>query len=171
VAKSTLFNSADRIENILVLPSASSRLPQGRCVCSIITRIPLFFREQTRGAKSIAMAAMHQSLPLAGIQVVDFGQYIAGPLTARLLADAGATVTKIDPPDGAPLLACAFACTLPQLRLRRHARRALSFAATSTRSSLEEQRKPLAQPRQEKPAHRPKVRRRPRTSVATRVQG
>jgi crotonobetainyl-CoA:carnitine CoA-transferase CaiB-like acyl-CoA transferase len=44
--------------------------------------------------------AMHEGLPLVGIQVVDFGQYIAGPLTARLLADAGATVTKIDPPDG-----------------------------------------------------------------------
>ena len=116
--------------------------------------------------------AMHEGLPLVGIQVVDFGQYIAGPLTARLLADAGATVTKIDPQDSAPQLsarACAFACALPQLRLRRHARRALSFAATSTRSSLEEQRKPLAQPRQEKPAHRPKVRRRPRTSVATRA--
>ena len=69
-------------------------------------------------------------LPLAGIQVVDFGQYIAGPLTARLLADAGATVTKIDPPDGAPAAVCtktfgchfAFARALPQLRLRRYDR-------------------------------------------------
>jgi crotonobetainyl-CoA:carnitine CoA-transferase CaiB-like acyl-CoA transferase len=65
--------------------------------------------------------AMHEGLPLVGIQVVDFGQYIAGPLTARLLADAGATVTKIDPPDGAPQLsACACAFARPPLQLRLH---------------------------------------------------
>ena len=107
-------------------------------------KLRVYFRGSIiRGAKSIAMA-MHEGLPLVGIQVVDFGQYIAGPLTARLLADAGATVTKIDPQDSAPQLsarACAFACALPQLRLRRHARRGRSFAATSTRSTLEEQRK------------------------------
>lgn len=39
-------------------------------------------------------------LPLAGIRVVDFGQYMAGPLAASLLADAGATVMRIDPPEG-----------------------------------------------------------------------
>lgn len=38
--------------------------------------------------------------PLSGIRVVDFGQFVAGPLTSRLLADAGATVTHIDPPSG-----------------------------------------------------------------------
>jgi crotonobetainyl-CoA:carnitine CoA-transferase CaiB-like acyl-CoA transferase len=38
--------------------------------------------------------------PLRGIRVLDFGQYIAAPLAAMLLADAGAEVTHIDPPDG-----------------------------------------------------------------------
>ncbi|MBV8715473.1 MAG: CoA transferase [Chloroflexi bacterium] len=38
--------------------------------------------------------------PLRGIHVVDFGQYIAGPLAAMLLADQGAEVTHIDPPGG-----------------------------------------------------------------------
>lgn len=38
---------------------------------------------------------------LDGVRVVDFGQYIAGPLTAMLLADQGADVTRIDPPTGA----------------------------------------------------------------------
>jgi crotonobetainyl-CoA:carnitine CoA-transferase CaiB-like acyl-CoA transferase len=38
--------------------------------------------------------------PLEGIRVVDFGQYIAGPLTAMLLADQGADVTHVDPPGG-----------------------------------------------------------------------
>ena len=38
--------------------------------------------------------------PLEGIRVVDFGQYIAGPLAAMLLADHGAEVTHVDPPGG-----------------------------------------------------------------------
>ena len=38
--------------------------------------------------------------PLDGIRVIDFGQYIAGPLTGMLLADQGAEVIKIDPPGG-----------------------------------------------------------------------
>src|SRR5947208_3644504 len=38
--------------------------------------------------------------PLDGIKVIDFGQYIAGPLTAMLLADHGADVIRVDPPTG-----------------------------------------------------------------------
>ena len=37
---------------------------------------------------------------LDGIRVVDFGHYIAGPLTGMLLADQGADVVKVDPPGG-----------------------------------------------------------------------
>ncbi|MFA7295744.1 MAG: CoA transferase [Dehalococcoidia bacterium] len=37
---------------------------------------------------------------LAGLRVIDFGQYIAGPLTAMLLADQGADVIRVDPPTG-----------------------------------------------------------------------
>jgi crotonobetainyl-CoA:carnitine CoA-transferase CaiB-like acyl-CoA transferase len=39
-------------------------------------------------------------LPLKGVKVVDFGQYMAGPAVAMILADLGATVVHIDPPDG-----------------------------------------------------------------------
>lgn len=39
-------------------------------------------------------------LPLTGVRVVDFGQQIAGPATAMVLADLGATVVHIDPPQG-----------------------------------------------------------------------
>ena len=42
-------------------------------------------------------------LPLNGVKVIDFGQYIAGPAVAMILADLGATVIHIDPPSG-PLL-------------------------------------------------------------------
>jgi crotonobetainyl-CoA:carnitine CoA-transferase CaiB-like acyl-CoA transferase len=38
--------------------------------------------------------------PLAGVRVVDFGQYLAGPLCALLLADQGADVIRVDPPGG-----------------------------------------------------------------------
>jgi crotonobetainyl-CoA:carnitine CoA-transferase CaiB-like acyl-CoA transferase len=37
---------------------------------------------------------------LDGIRVVDFGQYIAGPLAAVMLADQGADVVHVDPPGG-----------------------------------------------------------------------
>jgi len=38
--------------------------------------------------------------PLAGVRVVDFGQYLAGPLLGMLLADQGADVVRVDPPGG-----------------------------------------------------------------------
>lgn len=38
--------------------------------------------------------------PLAGVRVLDFGCYIAGPLVGMLLADQGAEVIKVDPPGG-----------------------------------------------------------------------
>lgn len=37
---------------------------------------------------------------LHGVRVIDFGQYIAGPLAAMLLADQGAEVIHVDPPGG-----------------------------------------------------------------------
>lgn len=37
---------------------------------------------------------------LENVRVIDFGQYIAGPLTAMLLADQGADVIRVDPPGG-----------------------------------------------------------------------
>ncbi|MCF7550686.1 CoA transferase [Pseudonocardia sp. WMMC193] len=37
---------------------------------------------------------------LDGIRVVDFGQYLAGPLTGLFLADNGADVIHVDPPGG-----------------------------------------------------------------------
>src|SRR5262245_43515857 len=38
---------------------------------------------------------------LSGITVLDISEYIAGPYCASLLADMGARVIKIEPPDGA----------------------------------------------------------------------
>src|SRR5437588_6827477 len=39
---------------------------------------------------------MQDSLPLAGIRVIDFGRFIAGPYCAMLLADMGADVIRVD---------------------------------------------------------------------------
>jgi crotonobetainyl-CoA:carnitine CoA-transferase CaiB-like acyl-CoA transferase len=37
---------------------------------------------------------------LDGVRVIDFGQYVAGPMAGMLLADQGADVIKVDPPGG-----------------------------------------------------------------------
>ena len=42
----------------------------------------------------------NNQLPLIGVRVVDFGQQIAAPAVAMTLADLGATVVHIDPPQG-----------------------------------------------------------------------
>lgn len=39
---------------------------------------------------------MQSNLPLAGIRVIDFGRFIAGPYCAMLLADMGADVIRVD---------------------------------------------------------------------------
>ncbi|HEX2941502.1 MAG TPA: CoA transferase [Rhodopila sp.] len=55
--------------------------------------------------------------PLAGITVLDFGQVYQGPYATMLMAKAGATVIKIEPPGGEPLrrraLATGMDTTLP----------------------------------------------------------
>ncbi len=40
------------------------------------------------------------SLPLEGVRVVEYAQYVAGPLAGVLLADLGADVVKVEPPAG-----------------------------------------------------------------------
>nr|AHK13953.1 acyl-CoA transferases/carnitine dehydratase [Pseudomonas sp. A9] len=42
----------------------------------------------------------NKKLPLDGVRVVDFGQQIAGPAVGMILADLGATVVHVDPPQG-----------------------------------------------------------------------
>lgn len=45
-------------------------------------------------------ASRQPATPLAGVRVIDFGQYIAGPGAAMVLAELGASVTKVEPLSG-----------------------------------------------------------------------
>lgn len=47
-----------------------------------------------------AIATMTNTQPLAGLLALDLSQGIAGPYCARLLADHGARVLKVEPPQG-----------------------------------------------------------------------
>jgi CoA:oxalate CoA-transferase len=41
--------------------------------------------------------------PLAGVRVVDFSLYLPGPYATRLLADLGAEIVRVEPPNGDPV--------------------------------------------------------------------
>lgn len=43
------------------------------------------------------------TLPLAGLKILELGHYIAAPFATRLLADLGAEVIKVEPPEGDPV--------------------------------------------------------------------
>lgn len=48
------------------------------------------------------MTAVHSQGPLAGVRVVEIGVWVAGPGAGGILADWGADVVKIEPPEGDP---------------------------------------------------------------------
>ncbi|MEU0481399.1 CoA transferase [Streptosporangium sp. NPDC006013] len=41
-----------------------------------------------------------ESAPLAGLRIIDLGNWVAGPFASKLLADLGADVIKVEPPTG-----------------------------------------------------------------------
>jgi formyl-CoA transferase len=57
--------------------------------------------EARRPALMAGMTAL--SGPLEGLRIVEFGHFIAAPFATRVLADMGAEVVKVEPPDGDPV--------------------------------------------------------------------
>lgn len=52
-----------------------------------------------KGENKVPLNHLTKNKPLKNIRVIEFGSYIAGPFCGRLLADFGAEVIKVEPPD------------------------------------------------------------------------
>lgn len=72
--------------------------------------------------------------PLAGLRVVDFSAFVAGPLGAQVLADLGADVVKVEPPAGEAMRAAAYAVAACQRGKRSVA---LDIGAPEARPAVE----------------------------------
>ena len=72
---------------------------------------------------------------LEGIRVSDFSAFVAGPLAAEVLADLGADVVKVEPPEGEAMRAAAYAMAACQRGKRSLA---LDIAAPESRPAIDE---------------------------------
>ncbi len=95
---------------------AEAVLPPGECWNDEQTRIngiieqdqsgwsmvgnPLRFTQSAAMRAPAPTAADTSAPPLAGIRVIDFGIFVAGPYASKLLADYGADVIQVEPPTG-----------------------------------------------------------------------
>ena len=70
-----------------------------------------------RSAARRIMSAMPPAQPplglLSGVRVVEYGRNITAPFAGKMLADLGADVIKVEPPEGDP---GTFARPLPRRR-------------------------------------------------------
>jgi crotonobetainyl-CoA:carnitine CoA-transferase CaiB-like acyl-CoA transferase len=85
-----------------------------------------------------APAADDGSVPgpglLSGLRVADFSAFVTGPLAAQVLADLGADVIKVEPPEGEAMRAAAYAVAACQRGKRSLA---LNIAAPPARPVIE----------------------------------
>ena len=86
------------------------------------------------GAERPRTAAHRGAGLLEGIRVLDFSAFVAGPLAAEVLADLGADVVKVEPPEGEAMRAAAYAIASCQRGKRSLA---LDIAAPESRPAIE----------------------------------
>jgi alpha-methylacyl-CoA racemase len=72
---------------------------------------------------------------LDGIRVVDLSQYIPGPFATRQLADLGADVLKVEPPDGDPMRKFMAADSAEVSSVYRHVNRGKRIARINLKSA------------------------------------
>jgi crotonobetainyl-CoA:carnitine CoA-transferase CaiB-like acyl-CoA transferase len=63
--------------------------------------------EAAFGGAAAVLAPAPGAPPLAGLRVLDFGAFLAGPLGPMIMADLGADVIKVEPPRGEQMRASA----------------------------------------------------------------
>jgi crotonobetainyl-CoA:carnitine CoA-transferase CaiB-like acyl-CoA transferase len=63
---------------------------------------PAWFRPGAPPPFPASANAGGAAAPLAGLRILEVGAYTSGPVASRLLAGLGATVTKVEPPQGDP---------------------------------------------------------------------
>src|SRR5690606_24379765 len=73
---------------------------QRSCPCRLRSPWRSVFPYYGRKRPEVRSSEMTSSLPLSGVQVVEFTHMVMGPACGLILADLGADIIKVEPPGG-----------------------------------------------------------------------